>query len=81
MGLLQIDFVNIVTPSHYLVLYSRLGTYDKSDLDRVVYTDRQFIEHWAHEASIVPMDLWGKEGVRSFLEKRPPGWNAGAKRE
>ena len=23
----------------------------------------------------------GKEGVRSFLEKRPPGWNAGAKRE
>ena len=23
----------------------------------------------------------GREGVRSFLEKRPPGWNAGAKRE
>ena len=75
MGLLQIDFVNIVTPSHYLVLYSRLGSYDKSALDRVVYTDRQFLEHWAHEASIVPVDLWPALAYRRETHRvRPWGF-------
>jgi uncharacterized protein YcaQ len=58
MGLLQIDFVNILTPSHYLVLFSRLGPYDRTLLDQVVYQRREFIEHWAHEASIVPVEHW-----------------------
>ncbi|MCC6390145.1 MAG: winged helix-turn-helix domain-containing protein, partial [Bryobacterales bacterium] len=29
LGLLQLDFVNVLLPAHYLVLYSRLGMYDK----------------------------------------------------
>ncbi len=58
LGLLQIDFVNVVAPSHYLVLYSRLGPYTRGLLDRVVYERREFVEHWAREASIVPMELW-----------------------
>ena len=58
MGLLQIDFVNVLTPSHYLVPFSRLGPYDRTRLDRVVYGSREFTEAWAHEASIVPMSTW-----------------------
>ena len=58
MGLLQLDFVNVLTPSHYLVPFSRLGPYDKSRLDRVVYGRSEFTEAWAHEASIVPMSTW-----------------------
>ena len=27
LGLLQIDFVNVLVPSHYQVLFSRLGPY------------------------------------------------------
>ena len=27
IGLLQLDFVNVLVPAHYLVLYSRLGAY------------------------------------------------------
>jgi len=58
MGLLQLDFVNVLTPSHYLVPFSRVGPYDRSHLDRVVYGGKQFTEAWAHEASIVPLATW-----------------------
>lgn len=58
MGLLQLDFVNVLVPAHYLVLFSRLGAYDRAGLHRLVYQRREFIEHWAHEASIVPAELW-----------------------
>ena len=58
MGLLQLDFVNVLTPSHYLVPFSRLGPYDTARLDRVVYRSGGFTEAWAHEASIVPMETW-----------------------
>jgi uncharacterized protein YcaQ len=58
LGLLQIDFVNVLVPSHYLVPFSRLGPYDRAALDRVVYGGREFTEQWAHEASIIPVDMW-----------------------
>ena len=58
LGLLQLDFVNVLVPAHYLVLYSRLGAYERARLDHLVYRRREFTEQWAHEASIVPMGLW-----------------------
>jgi uncharacterized protein YcaQ len=58
LGLLQLDFVNVLVPSHYLVPFSRLGHYDRSLLDDVVYGRREFTEQWAHEASIVPAETW-----------------------
>ncbi len=58
LGLLQLDFVNVLVPAHYLVLYSRLGGYDRERLHRLVYRRREFTEQWAHEASIVPTELW-----------------------
>jgi uncharacterized protein YcaQ len=58
LGLLQIDFVNVLLPAHYQVPYSRLGPYETRLLDKLVYQRREFTEQWAHEASIVPVDLW-----------------------
>ena len=58
IGLLQLDFVNVLVPAHYLVLYSRLGPYARDRLHHLVYQRREFTEQWAHEASIVPMELW-----------------------
>ena len=58
VGLLQLDFVNVLAPAHYMVLFSRLGPYDRAKLDELVYRRREFTEQWAHEASIVPVDAW-----------------------
>ncbi len=58
LGLVQIDFVNVLTPAHYQVLFSRLGSYKKSLLDDLVYRRREFTEQWAHERSILPVESW-----------------------
>ena len=58
LGLVQIDYVNVLVPAHYLIPYSRLGPYDRSRFDDVVYGKREFAEQWAHEASIVPVESW-----------------------
>jgi uncharacterized protein YcaQ len=58
LGLLQIDYVNVLAPAQYQVPFSRLGPYDRSLLDDLVYRRREFTEHWAHEASILPVESW-----------------------
>src|SRR3989339_1846674 len=58
LGLVQLDFVTVVTPAHYQVLFSRLGPFSRRLFDDVVYRRRLFTEHWAHEASVVPVETW-----------------------
>ena len=58
LGLLQIDYVNVLLPAHYQVPFSRLGAYETRRLDDLVYRRREFTEQWAHEASIIPIELW-----------------------
>jgi uncharacterized protein YcaQ len=58
LGLVQLDYVNVLVPAHYQVPFSRLGRYDRRLFDRVVYGGREYTEQWAHEASLVPIDTW-----------------------
>jgi len=58
LALVQIDSVNVVTPAHYQVFFSRVGNYRRALLDELLYKRRAFTEQWAHEASIIPVATW-----------------------
>lgn len=53
MSLLQIDTINIVARSPYLVLFSRLGAYQPQWLDNAL-SQGELMEYWAHEACFLP---------------------------
>jgi len=55
LGVLQIDTINVVRRTQYLVLWSRLGAYDDALLDELLYPRRLAFEYWSHAASIVPV--------------------------
>jgi hypothetical protein len=59
LNLLQIDSVNVLVRSHYLPLFSRLGAYPHATLDERSFSTRKraLFECWAHEASLLPLDL------------------------
>jgi uncharacterized protein YcaQ len=75
LALIQLDYVNVLVPSHYLVLFSRVGIYDKKRFDDLIYKRRLFTEQWAHEASIVPMECWAFLSHRREVHRvRPHGF-------
>jgi uncharacterized protein len=79
---LQLDPIRVVDRTQYLVLWSRVGNYDRDHFHRLVHEDRHFFEYWAHCASLVLLEDYpiheymmrgyGKSG--SAWSKRVSAW-------
>jgi len=52
----QLDSVNVLTRSHELVFFARLGPYDRAALTRWLWSSKEVFEYWGHEASLHPIE-------------------------
>jgi len=70
LGVIQIDSVNVVSRTHYLPAFSRLGAYPRDLLETEAWGKKpSFFEYWGHEASLLPVETqplvrWRMERAR-----------------
>jgi uncharacterized protein YcaQ len=82
LGCVQIDTLQKVARSAYFILWSRLGSYDRADFDRLAYEEpRQIFETWFHAACYIPLSeyRWRLPNMRRVLNgaaNRPDSWMA-----
>ncbi|MFJ9036794.1 winged helix-turn-helix domain-containing protein [Streptomyces sp. NPDC102406] len=67
---LQLDPVNVVAPSHELVVWSRLGAEAGPHLSTTWWQDRWLFEYWAHAAAIVLTEDYPLH--RATMDAYPP---------
>ena len=53
----QLDSISTVDRAHRLTLTARIGAYPRDTVPGLLRTGRVF-EYWAHEASLLPVELW-----------------------
>jgi len=68
LGYLQIDPISTVAPPQQLVLWSRLGAFDRAELDRLLWEERKLFE-W--DAYIWPMEDFPL--IRARMRRRRTG--------
>jgi uncharacterized protein len=69
LAYVQWDPVSIVAPSHILSLWSRLGDFRLSDLEKLLWEEKKLFEHWTPMASLV---LTEDYSLYSSLMRRYP---------
>jgi uncharacterized protein YcaQ len=75
MHILQIDSINVIARSPYLVLWSRLGDYNPRWLDELLAEGALF-EYWSHAACFLPIEDYPlyRHVYESWLGGRAHKW-------
>lgn len=55
LGVLQLDAINVVERTQFLVPFNRLGPYDNALLHKLTGPNGAFFEYWGHAACLLPM--------------------------
>jgi len=65
LGFLQLDPISSVAPPQHLVLWSRLGSWDTAELDRLLWEERKLVEWRAFLYPIEDLPI-----LRAFMRRR-----------
>ena len=76
LGFLQMDPISAVAPPQYLVLWSRLGAYDRDELDRLLWQERKLVEWRAYIYPIEDLPLLRARMRLGHLNKNATEWLA-----
>ncbi len=57
LGTIQLDAVNVLARTQFLVPFSRLGPYDPAVLRSLSEPQGSWLEYWGHAASLLPVEL------------------------
>ncbi len=75
LGLVQLDTIQVVARAHHHILWSRNQSYREPMLNRLLANDRAVFEHFTHDASVLPMEMYPMWRRRfRQLGERVKGW-------
>ena len=79
IGFVQVDSINTVARAHDMILWARRPSYRPDDLRPLLDRHRMLWEHWTHDASILPAEVfphWRHRFLRdrTLLVARWTGW-------
>ena len=75
LGFVQLDTIRTVSRAHHHILWSRNQNYREPMLWKMLAEDRSVFEHFTHDASILPVDMypvwqWQFQNMERKLQKR-----------
>ena len=76
VGTIQVDAVNAVERTQFLVPFSRIGSYDPGVLRRLSGPGGAWFEHWGHAASLMPVELHPLLRWRMAFRRGDTPWGA-----
>ncbi|MCX6035941.1 MAG: winged helix DNA-binding domain-containing protein, partial [Chloroflexi bacterium] len=76
IGCVQIDTLHMVRRSQYLVPWSRIGTYEPTEFDDLIFgPERCLFEGWEHAASVIPLTEYRYQMPHQRnLREHPTNW-------